>query len=198
VTDILAVDPYPIPHRSVDLVAAWMRDAWTATRGRKPVWLIPQLHNPLAYRDPSKGRGPTPAEERCMVYLGLLLGAKGIVYYPWDDGPCGLVHDPDLMKAVAQLNREISELAPYLLRGERTGSSLTEPQDRDVPYWARFDLGGRCLVLLCNPTPREAVWALREGPVLEKRYGEGSSAKEGSSLHVTLPGLGTWAAEGAL
>jgi len=198
VTDILGVDPYPIPRRGVDVVAAWMQKAGAATGGRKPVWLIPQLHNPLAYKDPSAGRGPTPAEERCMVYMGLILGAKGIVYYPWDDGPCGLLHDPDLMEAVSRLNREVVEMSPYLLIGERKAITCSEPEDADSLHGARFDLGGRCLVLLCNPSSEEVCWTYQEGLMLNRKYGEGTSIQKGQATVVTLPGLGTWAAEGAL
>ncbi len=119
VTDILAVDPYPIPHSSVNRVADWMKRAQAAVRGRRPVWMIPQAHNQLAYRDKTKGRGPTPVEERNMVYQGLIYGAKGIIYYPWDDGPCGLTHDPALMAAVKQINAELAQLGPRLLTYER-------------------------------------------------------------------------------
>jgi hypothetical protein len=67
VTDIFAVDPYPIP-ASVVMVSDWLRLAQEAAQGRKPVWLIPQLHNWSAYGgQPEKGRGPTPEEERNMV-----------------------------------------------------------------------------------------------------------------------------------
>ena len=118
-TDILAVDPYPIPG-SVDMVSSWMVQAQEAVRAEKPVWLIPQLHNSSAYRNPGTGRGPTPDEERNMVYQGLVHGAKGIVYYPWDDGPCGLVHDPDLVRAVKSINAELAALGPKLLVAERT------------------------------------------------------------------------------
>ena len=113
-TDILAIDPYPIP-RSVVMVSGWMSRAQEALAGLKPVWIIPQLQNTAAYRDPKAGRGPTPEEERNMVYQGLIWGAKGVVYYPWDDGPCGLIHDARLIEAVRNINSELAELGPELL-----------------------------------------------------------------------------------
>ncbi|MBM3475300.1 MAG: hypothetical protein FJX75_18720 [Armatimonadetes bacterium] len=118
-TEILAIDPYPIPHGSVEMVANWMKAAQAAVGGEQPIWLIPQCHNPIAYSSPTGGRGPTPAEERCMVYLGLIYGAKGIIYYPWDDGPCGLTHDPALMQAVTELNAELADIGPDLLASRR-------------------------------------------------------------------------------
>jgi hypothetical protein len=84
------------------------------------VWLIPQLHNWAAYDGhPENGRYPTPAEERNMVYQGLVWGAKGIFYYPWDDGCTGLVKDPGLMAAVGKINAELAELGPELLTCRR-------------------------------------------------------------------------------
>jgi hypothetical protein len=118
-TEILAIDPYPIPHAPVDMVAGWMKAAQEAVAGEKPVWLIPQCQNVVAYSDPKAGRGPTPDEERCMVYQGLIYGAKGVIYYPWDDGPCGLIHDPALMEAVTGINAQLAEIGPELLVSER-------------------------------------------------------------------------------
>ncbi len=113
-TDILAVDPYPIPN-SVVMVSDWMKRAQEAVAGIKPIWIIPQLHNWDAYKDKTKGRGPTPEEERNMVYQGLIWGAKGVIYYPWDDGPTGLIHDPVLMEAVGKINSELEMIGPRLL-----------------------------------------------------------------------------------
>ena len=119
VTDILAIDPYPIASAPVNMVAAWMQRAQDAVQGRRPIWLIPQLHNWDAYTDPKKGRAPTAAEERCMVYQGLVYGAKGIIYYPWDDGPTGLTHEPQLMAELPKINAELEVLGPKLLACER-------------------------------------------------------------------------------
>lgn len=117
-TDILAVDPYPVPSTPIEMVTNWVKTAQRAVRPGQPVWVIPQCHSPAAYRDPNAGRGPTPDEERCMVYQGIISGAKGVIYYPWDDGPTGLVHDSELMAAVAQINAELQEIGPELLASE--------------------------------------------------------------------------------
>lgn len=116
VTDIFAVDPYPIPSQPVTMVSGWMKAAQEAVQGRKPVWLIPQLHNWAAYDGhPENGRYPTPEEERNMVYQGLVWGAKAIFYYPWDDGCTGLVKDEKLRAAVGKINGELAQLGPELL-----------------------------------------------------------------------------------
>ncbi|MGQ9733085.1 MAG: hypothetical protein ACUVX8_17640, partial [Candidatus Zipacnadales bacterium] len=118
-TDIFAIDPYPIPHAPIEMVTMWMKAAQEAVADSQPVWLVPQCHNLAAYRDPTQGRGPTAEEERCMVYQGLIYGAKGVIYYPWDDGPCGLVHDESLMSAVARINDELQQIGAELAVSDR-------------------------------------------------------------------------------
>lgn len=77
---------------------------------RKPVWVGLQ-----AYRRPgSDGRMPTPAEHRCMAYLALVHGARGLMYYMGDsaakmegeqdtDKPWGCLHDliPELASMIS-------------------------------------------------------------------------------------------------
>ena len=128
-TDILGIDPYPIPN-SVVMVADWLKRAEDALEGLRPVWMIPQLHNWSAYRNSDDGRGPTPEEERNMVYQGLIWGAKGIVYYPWDDTVTGLKYEPVLMEAVGKINRELEAIGVELLKCER---EMTAANDEASP-----------------------------------------------------------------
>ena len=118
-TDILAIDPYPIDNAPVSMVASWCRTAMAAVGQGKPYWLIPQLQNLTAYTDPTKGRGPTPAEEWCMVVQGLIHDAKGIVYYPWNDGTNGLTHEPALQRELPAINRLLATIGPDLAAAER-------------------------------------------------------------------------------
>jgi len=156
-TEILAVDPYPIPHGSVSMVASWMKTAMAGVAPGQPVWVIPQLHNPVAYSDPTGGRGPTPEEERCMVYQGLIYGAKGVIYYPWDDGPNGLVHEPALMGAVPQINAELAQLGPTLLTAERT-LIADDPEDQPGLRAAQF-AADDAVYLLATNTSDQALTA---------------------------------------
>ena len=149
VTDIFAVDPYPIPN-SVVMVSDWMKRAQAAVGGRKPVWLIPQLHNWAAYSGhPENGRGPTPQEERNMVYQGLVWGAKAIFYYPWDDGPTGLTHDASLMEAVRGINGELAALGPELLTRKHEVTAQNEPPHEGL-FASIYRGGGRTYLIAVN------------------------------------------------
>ncbi|NSW54374.1 MAG: hypothetical protein HPY44_00055 [Armatimonadetes bacterium] len=163
-TDILAVDPYPIPH-SVTMVSNWMRVAQDAVQQRRPIWIIPQLHNTAAYRDKTAGRYPTPEEERNMVYQGLIWGAKGVVYYPWDDSVTGLVHDPVLMEAVGKINRELAVVGPEILLASRTITAANDEQNPNL-YAAVFHGDKRTLVIAA------------------------SMANEAQAIRVPVPGVG--------
>lgn len=157
-TDILAIDPYPIPRRSVEMVAGWMRAAQEAVRGEKAVWLIPQLHNIAAYRDASKGRAPTPAEEWCMVALGLVYGAKGIVYYPWDDRKCGLVHEKELMAELPRINRFLAQVGGEMARATRVEVEV-RPEAEGVH--AAAYRGERLLLIAANAAKKPNEVELR-------------------------------------
>jgi len=159
-TDVLAIDPYPIPGAPLKTVASWSRTAADALRDRQAFWLIPQLHNPAAYGgDPSKGRGPTPQEEWCMVAQGLIYGAKGIVYYPWDDTKCGLVHEPALMEELPRINRFLAEWGNTLAASQRSLLAglgrERDPEASDGVHAAVFE-GDRALLIATNVGP-EAV-----------------------------------------
>jgi len=158
-TDVLAVDPYPIPN-SVVMVSNWMKRAQEAVEGIKPIWVIPQLHNWEAYKDKTKGRGPTPEEERNMVYQGLIWGAKGVIYYPWDDGPTGLIHDEKLMAAVGAINSELAIIGPAVLSCTRQMVAENEGDDAGL-YAAVFRSETDTYVIAANVLDEEREYEVR-------------------------------------
>lgn len=157
VTDIFAVDPYPIPSGPVTTVSKWMEMAREATHGERPVWLIPQLLNWAAYDGhPEKGRYPTPDEERNMVYQGLVWGAKAIFYYPWDDGSTGLVKDATLREAVGRINAELAELGPRLLQCRYRLLARNEGEHKGL-YAAAYRGEAETYIIAVNPGNQQAA-----------------------------------------
>lgn len=186
-TDILAVDPYPIP-KSVRMVTDWMERAQTAVQGSKPIWMIPQLHNWSAYRKEKGGRAPTPAELRNMTYQSLVWGAKGVIYYPWDDTVTGLIYEPELMNSIGALNAELAELGPQLLAAER--SMLATGKDQAIVA-ASFRLPDRTLLLAANLETQAADLALPvPGTTVKSLYGSPQATLADGALKATLPALG--------
>jgi hypothetical protein len=79
-TDILGVDPYPIPG-AITLVSEMADWAEEAGRGYRPLWLVPQIFDWSDYG--REGRPPTREEVRAMTYLAINHGAKGLIYYSY-------------------------------------------------------------------------------------------------------------------
>ena len=82
-TDIVGVDPYPIPHLPITNVS---RKADEANAAGKPLWLVPQIFSWTDYAGDFRaatGRPPTRDEMRAMTYLAINHGAKGLIYYSY-------------------------------------------------------------------------------------------------------------------
>ncbi|MDI6827302.1 MAG: hypothetical protein QME62_02325, partial [Armatimonadota bacterium] len=75
-TDIMWIDPYPIPSRSVTYVADCVSGAIKAVGKDKPVWAVLQAFDWNVWKTGKvdKVHRPTPEEERCMTYLALVHG----------------------------------------------------------------------------------------------------------------------------
>ena len=123
-TDILGVDPYPIPDRPITLVsemADWAKEA--SRGGYRPLWLVPQIFDQSHYPGHS-GRLPTPQEIRAMTYLATNHGAKGLIYYSYFD-----IRSEDYYQthwaAIKKIANEIKSLRSIFL-------SIEETSDQDI------------------------------------------------------------------
>jgi len=122
--DIFSVDPYPIPNPVLKQVPDWTLRAREATGDHKPVWLVNQ-----SFGD------ETPEQLRAMAYLSLVKGARGILWYPWDDGAeqkKGLKYHPHLHAPMKSLIAEIKELTPLLLGKHRQEFTMADAKAHGV------------------------------------------------------------------
>jgi hypothetical protein len=55
-----------------------------------------------------------------MVAQGLIGGAKGIVYYPWDDTKTGVIYEPALMAELPGINAFLAQYGPEVAASQRT------------------------------------------------------------------------------
>ncbi|MDY6953863.1 MAG: choice-of-anchor U domain-containing protein, partial [Thermodesulfobacteriota bacterium] len=108
-TDILGVDPYPIPNNPITMCSSWADWAKEAGRGYRPLWLVGQIFG-------WDGRPPTKAEMRAMTYLATNHGAKGLIYYSYFEI---LDHqgnpDPTQWAAIKEVASEVRHLRDVLL-----------------------------------------------------------------------------------
>ncbi|HNQ90676.1 MAG TPA: hypothetical protein PKM73_18835 [Verrucomicrobiota bacterium] len=136
--DIVSFDIYPVVHdrpavrgqlgfvaRGVERLIGW-------TGGRKPVWNCiecTRISNPTAK--------PTPAQVRSEVWMSLIHGSRGLIYFVHEWQPrfdeSALLHDPEMLAAVTAINRQVHELAPVLNAPPPRHTFQVVPDPADVP-----------------------------------------------------------------
>lgn len=173
-TDIFGVDPYPIPKEPVTRVADFVMKARAAVHSNQPVWLVPQAFAWYQYNSKNTdrghapteeelrtGRAPTYQEERCMTYLGLVQGAKGLIYYCYYDMRV-LPQYREMWSWMKSIASEVKTLSPALLSAESAGD-LTVSSKNDSLQTALFRTGDTLYVLAVNPdkAPCRAGFDLR-------------------------------------
>lgn len=113
----------------------------TTTISKKPLWIAIQ-----AYQHPTRdGRFPTPAEYRCMAYLGIINGVKGLFFYTgsgqkdFEGKPAGLLNKPEAAHwdYVQKLAGELRELSPLIMAPAASAKISMTPADAPVEFALR-------------------------------------------------------------
>jgi hypothetical protein len=103
---------------------------WTG--GRKPVWNCIECT-----RIGSDDRKATPAQVRAEVWIALVHGSRGIIYFVHEWKPRfnehALLDDPEMLAAVTEINREIRELAPVLNGPAAADTASAQSSSAEVP-----------------------------------------------------------------
>ena len=162
--DVSAPYLYPVPYQPVASVGEAVARARQATGGKKPILPILQL---FAWE--TAARYPTPAELRCMTFLALVEGASGIGYYtykPVTGHPKATLPEiqPELWQSVKQLNREVAEIGPLLLKCEGKEPPTVTLAPGSVTA-VKFKASGRnggfpAVVVNSSPLPQEVKLVL--------------------------------------
>ncbi len=119
--DVFAMDPYPIvlhgkPGGNVASVATETRLSIEAIGASRPLWFFPQAFGELA----SWKRAPDGEEYRALCFLPVLHGARGYLAYTYRISEGVALKDvPALQDSARVTNREMTRMAPALLRGGR-------------------------------------------------------------------------------
>lgn len=118
--DILSFDVYPVANLGRDdggallhYVAKGVRRLHNWSKGERVVWNFIEC---TAIKQPD--RKPTPAQVRAEVWLALVAGSRGIVWFCHVMEPevvsAALLADAEMAAAVGAVNRELLALAPVL------------------------------------------------------------------------------------
>ena len=141
--------------RSPDLLEppAWL----TTTFSKKPLWIAIQ-----SYQKPSKdARFPTPEEYRCMAYLSIINGVKGIFFYTGSGQrdylgkPSGLLNKPVAAhwQYVQKLVSELREFSPVIMAPRAVGETSISPVDAPVEFALR-QVGEKVYLIAANKSGR--------------------------------------------
>ena len=117
-SDIVSFDIYPVtssyPETSGNLwlVSRGVERLLTWTDRRKAVW------NCIETTRINGERRATPHELRAEVWMSIIHGSRGIIYFVHEWKPetdtRRLLHDPEMLDAVTRVNAEIRDLAPVI------------------------------------------------------------------------------------
>ena len=160
-TDILSGDPYPMPKEPLTRVSDMVEKSKAPSLGSQPVWLVPQSFawyqhnskNPDRSHIPTPqeltdGRAPNRDEARCMTYLGLVHGAKGLIYWCYYNMRM-LPQYEEMWGWMQEIGQEVQTLAPVLLSPEDLGTVPFSPPDAPVhTLLKRHD--GRLILMAVN------------------------------------------------
>jgi hypothetical protein len=135
--DIVSFDIYPVAHSSPQVagnlwyVAQGVERLVKWSAGHKVVWNCIECT-----RIQSKSKA-TPAQVRSEVWMSLIHGSMGLIYFVHEWQPkfdeAALLHDPEMLKAVMAINRQVAELAPVLNRPTVTNAAQVTCSDTNVP-----------------------------------------------------------------
>jgi len=195
--DIFATDSYPIrtgDDAPLRPVAAWTRAAVDSVFGRKPVWIALQCYTVKAVSEAGKSRDgvprlPTEEELRCLSYLALAEGARGLLWYAFDDTYYnnGAIRGVNIAEEFPEfweaLKRVIAETAGHQQIWTAPYADLTPSSENPdlVVQRQPYLVGGMAHVLVVNPTREEQELVLALDGVAD---GEVKDALGGSSALV--------------
>jgi hypothetical protein len=206
--DIFAVDRYPIPARGdVTLVAEIMDNLTSAAPSNKPLWFTVQGFGDYVYGDARQGakigpsnlrgpqRGPTPAEMRCMTYLSLVHGAKGIIFYYYTDFQVS--YDKDTRwPAVKTIVSDVKQLESILF-ADNYSSKLIQANNSNVHWMAKY-LNGKIYIIAVNASREvQSIIFQFSGPVhlSNAMQGHASHYVNNNQMLLTMDGYNTMVLE---
>lgn len=191
--DIVSFDIYPVVHESpvvagrLEFVARGV-ERLVGWAGGRPVWNCVECT-----RIGNPDRKATPAQVRAEVWMALIRGSRGLIYFVHQFKPvfreAALLDDAEMLEAVTALNRQIRDLAPVLNSPSVVeGVRVTVADEVPIAWMRKRHEGGEYL-FAANLSDRRARVSVewtggntrREGTV--EVLGEGRSvALVGSSL----------------
>ncbi len=179
--DIVSFDIYPAVHWSAEVAGRLEMVAHGVERLRG--WAAPGqiVWNCIeASRIGNLERKPTPHEIRAEVWMSLIHGSRGLIYFVHQFEPnfveASLLEDDELSAAVAAINEQVRDLAPVLNSPTVEGAveTGTDPASAPIAVMAKSHEGALYVFAVAmNDRPASATFTLAgKGPTSAKTLGE--------------------------
>ena len=136
--DIASFDIYPAVHNKPEVagnlwyVAKGVERLTKWAQGKKLVWNCiecSQINNPRTKA--------TPHQVKCEVWMSIIHGSMGLIYFVHEWQPkfdeASLLHNPEMLSAVTEINRQITELAPVLNSPTIEAAASVSSSNQAVP-----------------------------------------------------------------
>jgi hypothetical protein len=161
--DVFMIDPYPVPHMPM----TWLSDSLEeAARhvAKERLWAVIQAFGGGRHTKDGWPRRPTYEEMRCLTYLAVIHGARGIFYFSYPEVRKDAASWADLQKIVAELR----ELRTWLvlphealrLRLEMTSPFKADAAGRAAVHFCHKQKGGENLLILVNVIDKPVGFSL--------------------------------------
>ncbi len=171
--DVIWTDPYPIPGSPAKRVADVVQGCVNGMTDGKPVWAVPQGFDWSVWHT-GKVNGehrPTDAEERCMTYLTLVHGAKGIIYWAHTASKYYIEDYPDHWNYMKKLAGEMRDLTPALLTPNAKRAVQVTPKEATLDTMVK-EVGGQVYLFAVNREPTACSAGFRLDGIQSKRQVE--------------------------
>ena len=170
--DIASFDIYPVAHDHKDVAGKLWFVASGVERLRKwassrPVW------NCIECTRISSDHKATPQQVRAEVWMSLVHGSSGLIYFVHEWKPKfnehALLNDPEMLKAVTAINAQIHKLAPVLNSHPVPDAVTVATTNPDVPVavTARKHDGWLYLFAVCMRDGRTEAEFIINIPTME-------------------------------
>jgi hypothetical protein len=186
ITDIHSTHPYPVPFQPLDVLYHQVKKIVELNKDKKiSPWAIIQLHDLSRYGFKG-GRAPTPEEVRCLVYLAITAGAKGLMYYSYYDPNGGWDKNvtfwnipenyPEINEELKKIHFEIQKLSPIILSEDSKELIILKPDNLRI-YFLQKKLNNKLYLILVNSEPKEVEITLNFPEIKIKEVKEFFSQK---------------------
>lgn len=164
-TDIISFDVYPVADdlplwyvaKGLDRLREWCDED-------RVIWNFVETTNI------SSDRRVSPHEFRAEVWMSLVHGSRGILYFVHSFAPtfdaAKLLHDPEMLAAVTATNRQIHRLAPILNTRSDPDAVTVTSSDPEVPVDVMVKRRGRVTYVFAvsmRDAPTTASFEFRTG-----------------------------------